>query len=103
MIKKKLSDCKFIFLDSGILIDLLKQDISSSSDEVQQRIILTKKLFASFADKKTLGNTDKIYQLSSISIAVIFHIDNLQDNTLNAIISTLDSGQVEILDFDYST
>lgn len=98
MNKKPLAKCQFFFIDSGVLIDLLKQDLSGSSPETIKRIQITKSFFESlnqFEGKKH-------FQISAINIAEIFHVDN-QDNTLKAIISVLNSQEVEIYSFDSIT
>lgn len=98
MTKKPLAKCQYFFIDSGVLIDLLKQDLSGSSPETIKRINTTNLFFESlnqFEGKKH-------FQISAINIAEIFHVDN-QDNTLKAIISVLNSQEVEIFSFDATT
>lgn len=43
MIRKKLQDCKYFFLDSGVIIDLLKVDLNGSSHETVSKMGYDKK------------------------------------------------------------
>lgn len=99
MSKIPLKNCTSVFLDTGILIDLLKIDTSSCSEDVVKRIELTKMLIESI---NGFFNTSKKsrYLISSINIAEIFHIDNLQDETIDAVISVLKTEQIEVYSFD---
>lgn len=103
MNRKSLKDCESFFVDSGILIDLLKTDLSSCTQQVKDRIEIVNNFFSSLFNPEIYGNGKKYFQLSSITIAEIFHIDNLNDDTLNAIIKVLNSQNVEVCSFDYAT
>lgn len=98
MNKKPLAKCQFFFIDSGVLIDLLKQDLSGSSPETIKRIEITNNFFNSIQQFEG----KKHFQISAINIAEIFHVDN-QDDTLKAIISVLNSQEIEIYSFDSIT
>lgn len=100
--RKKLTDCKYFFIDSGVLIDLLSGNTNREA-AVTERIKQTKMFFDALQDDETFANQKKIFQISSISIAEIFHVDNAHENTLKAIANALDSQDLEILSFDLDT
>lgn len=103
MIKKQLTDCRSFFLDSGIIIDLLKTDLSACSPDIIKRISLINTFFKSLNDPQLLGGINKTIQISAISIAEIFHVDGHHSDTLAAIVELFDSQEVEIYSFDEST
>jgi hypothetical protein len=100
MNRKQLKDCRFFFLDSGVIIDLVKTDWSKSPVDVVNRVKWVKKFFETLNDPATFGSKRKIFQVSAITLAEIFHIDNHSDQTVEAIMAALSSEQVEISAFD---
>ncbi len=98
MIKKRLNQCENIFLDSGVIIDLLKTDLTTSSPDVVLRVNQIKQFFAAI-NSDSFPNR-KVFQISSISISEIFHLDNNQDDTPEAIMTAFNSEEVEIYSFD---
>lgn len=99
-----LQECKSFFIDSGVLIDLLKTDLSATTADVSQRIELTRLFFDCIANPEFFAKSkERVYQLSAISIAEIFHVNNDQDSTMNAIVNILDTNQVEVFSFDVHT
>jgi len=103
MAKKQLKDCTYIFLDSGVVIDLMKIDLSKSPPDVVERVNWVRRFFASLEDKNVYGNMRKVYQISSISLAEIFHLDNQQGNTVQAVAAGLNAENLEIVVFDEFT
>lgn len=103
MANKRLQECQYFFVDSGVLIDLIKIDISNSSQEVQSRIIQTRKLFNALNNPDGFGKRKLVFQISAITIAEIFHTDDLQSDTIKVISTAINSQQVEVYAFDYET
>jgi hypothetical protein len=99
MIKKRLSDCESIFMDTGVIIDLLKIDTTKDTEEVQDRIKQVNVFFKSI--KKAKKN--RFYQTSTINIAEIFHLDDYHESIIKAISKILNSKNIEIFSFDPSS
>jgi hypothetical protein len=100
MIKKKFTQCKNIFLDSGVIIDLLKIDLSKCDPAVKARIEITRSAIKNFSERPTETQDNRLFQVSAITLAEIFHIDKRQGETIKAISTALSSNQVEIIAFD---
>jgi predicted nucleic acid-binding protein len=100
MIKKSIKDCEYFFFDSGPLIDLLRIDLSGLDESSKKRTENVQRFFNSLNDPKTFGRKRKMFQLSAISIAEIFHVDGKHENTVKAMATALDSNDVEIISFD---
>lgn len=103
MNKKSLQDTKSFFLDSGVIIDLLRTDLTGSTQPVKDRIELTHKFFECLDNPQLFGSVKKHFMVSALTIAEIFHIENGQPNTLEAVISLFNTQEVEIYSFDEET
>jgi hypothetical protein len=97
--KKSIYEYKNIFVDTGVIIDLLKTDLSKSSESVKQRTLLVKKFFNALKAKKN----NITFIISSLNIAEIFHVDGLHEDSISAIVNLFDSKNVNIIPFEEDT
>ncbi len=97
--RKSLANCKFIFLDTGVIIEVLKTDYANSSEEVVKRGQWVKRFFDCLLEKELFG-TNKILQISALNISEIFHVDNYQEKTMEAITTFTNTTQLEVFAFD---
>jgi len=97
--KKSIYEYENIFVDTGVIIDLLKTDVAKSTDLVKKRIKLVNKFFTALKLKKN----KVIFTISSLNIAEIFHVDAMHDDSLTAIINLFDSQNVVVISFEEDT
>jgi hypothetical protein len=103
MTRKKLPDCKYFFLDSGVIMDKFRIDLTHAPENVKRRIEQTNNFFAALNDPFQYGGQKKFFQVSAISLAELFHLDNHHEKTVQAVIEAFDGQNLEILTFDHHT
>lgn len=93
---KSITTISNIFIDTGIFIDLLKIDFSTSSEDVQKRIKQIHMFFSAIEaiDRKIT------FQTTSINIAELFHCEEKHEDSIKAMVSVLGSKDLEIISFD---
>lgn len=88
------------FIDTGVFIDLLKIDLTNSSEDVIRRVGQTKSFFDLL---ETIQNRKITFQTTSVNVAEIFNCGNKQKETVGALVSICGSTDLEIIAFDEKT
>ncbi len=96
MPKKPIPELKTLFLDTGVIIDLLKVDFTNVHPDVVNRISITRRFFNAIDS----FSKNAIYQTCAINLAEIFHFDGGNENLMKAIVSVTGGKQFEVIAFD---